>query len=189
MSCPGASDASSQSITLWVPDGPAFGDGRHETTQLCLQSVGALAPRTDGWRFLDWGSGTGILSIAAAKLGAARAVGVDIDEASNAIARANAVRNGVGDRVSFDATLPADAGRFELVVANILRGVLNDLAGEIASGVAGGGTLVLSGLVATDVPDVATRYASLLAGHRPEVYTRGEWRALVWRRVPARRNA
>lgn len=164
--------------TIVVQPGRAFGDGHHETTRLCVQAVGALAPRGRPWTFLDWGSGTGILSIAAAKLGAT-AVGIDIDDASNAAATRNAELSGVGDRMRFGRDDPG--GAHDLVVANILRDVLLVLADDIVRGVALGGTLVLSGLVSTDVPPITARYAPLLGGKRPEVYELGSWRALVWR--------
>lgn len=156
----------------------AFGDGQHETTRLCVQAVGALAPRGRAWTFLDWGSGTGILSIAAAKLGAT-AIGIEIDDDANAAATRNAALSGVADRVRFGHDDPG--GVHDLVVANILRDVLLALAGDIARGVVTGGTLVLSGLVSTDVPPITARYAPLLGGRRPEVYELSSWRALVWR--------
>ena len=162
--------------TIVVTPGRAFGDGHHETTQLCVQAVGALAPRGRPWTFLDWGSGSGILSIAAVKLGAT-AIGIDIDEDANRAAARNAELSGVN--ATFGRDLPP--GTFDLVVANILRDVLLALAEPITAGVAPGGTLVLSGLVSTDVPALTARYAKLLAGRRPEVYERGSWRALAWR--------
>ncbi len=160
--------------TIVVTPGRAFGDGHHETTQLCVQAVGALGPRDRPWTFLDWGSGSGILSIAAVKLGAT-AIGIDIDDDANVAAARNALLSGV------TATFGRDPvpGTFDLVVANILRDVLLALAEAIVANV--GGTLVLSGLVGTDVPAITARYAPLLAGRRPEVYERGSWRALVWR--------
>jgi ribosomal protein L11 methyltransferase len=78
-----------------------------------------------------------------------------------------------------DARTPAD-----FVVANILRPVLLSFARELASLLAPGGVLVLSGLVSTDVPEVSARYTPLLREKRPEVYEREEWRALVWRGPP-----
>lgn len=162
-------------IPILITPSVAFGDGSHETTCLCLQAVGALAPRDRAWRMLDFGSGTGVLAIGAVKLGA-RAVGVEISELAIAAARENARLNGV--EIAFVRSLPDE--RFDLVVGNILRGVLVDNASEVLHRVAEGGTLVLSGLASTDVPDVSARYAKE-TGRRPEVYERGEWRALVWR--------
>jgi ribosomal protein L11 methyltransferase len=159
----------------------AFGDGSHPTTSVSLQAVRALAPRgLQTWRTLDFGSGTGILSIAAALLGAT-AVGVEIDDAALAVSRENAELNGVGDRVSFVRSLDDAPGPFDLVVANILAGVLVTFADALVARLAANGALVLCGLVATDVPVVIASYSPKLDGRRPEIYERDEWRALVWR--------
>ena len=168
-------------VVIVLREGSAFGDGRHETTQLCLQAIAAFAPRTkQDWRMLDFGSGTGILSIGAAKLGAT-ALGIEIDADAIASATENAQLSSVEDRVSFAPALPPAHAAFDLVVANILRGVLVDVARELVACLAPAGTLVLSGLVSTDVPEVSASYASRLGGQRPEIYQRGEWRALAWR--------
>jgi ribosomal protein L11 methyltransferase len=79
------------------------------------------------------------------------------------------------------STRRSATGRFDLVVANILRAVLLEFAPALARLHARGGTLVLSGLVSTDVPEVSARYAALLGGVRPEVYEREDWRAVVRR--------
>lgn len=169
-------------VPILIEKSGAFGDGSHPTTLVCLQAVGALAPREGAlWSMLDFGSGTGVLAIGAAKLGARSAVGVEIDEEALATAARNAELNGVEGRVTFRRTLPE--ARYELVVANILRSVLVRFASEIAACVAAGGTLVLSGLTSTDVAEVSARYARELGDRRPEIYERGEWRALAWRAV------
>lgn len=132
---------------------------------------------------LDFGSGSGILSIAAAKLGAA-VEAVEISEPAIENARDNAERNSVDDKVQWSPSLDAIPGPFELVVANILRGVLLEFADQLVARVATEGRLVLSGLVSTDVPEVSVRYAFLLMS-RPEIYQRGEWRALCWHKARA----
>ncbi len=167
-------------VQLVIDPGPGFGDGLHETTQLCLQAIAALAPRKRDWRMLDFGSGSGILSIGAAKLGAV-VDAVEIDARAIEHAERNARVNGVSERIRHARTLDDTRGPFELVVANILRTVLLEHAIALVSGLADGGTLVLSGLVSTDVAPVGVRYAALLQGQRAEVYERGDWRALVWR--------
>jgi ribosomal protein L11 methyltransferase len=178
---PSAPDARTPGVLDVVIDpGPGFGDGTHPTTALCLQAIGALAPRGRPWTMLDFGSGSGVLSIAAARLGA-RVVGVEIDDQAISHAARNATLNGVADRVRVVRALADAGGPFDLVVGNILRAVLVGAAGELTARVAPGGTLVLSGLVSTDVPAVAAAYAARLGGARPEVYDRSEWRALVWR--------
>jgi ribosomal protein L11 methyltransferase len=166
-------------VSIVLKSGAAFGDGKHETTQLCLQAVAAFAPRpVRPWSLLDFGSGTGILSIAAARLGAT-AHGVEIDEASTALAEENVHLNALDGSITFTRSLPG--ATFDVVVANILRGVLVAAADDLVAHLAASGTLVLSGLVWTDVPAVSAVYAKRLGGRRPEIYERGEWRALAWR--------
>ncbi len=165
---------------LVISAGRGFGDGRHPSTQLCLQALLALAPRGRPFGVLDFGSGSGILSIAAARLGA-QADAVDNDPGAMAHARQNLQASGVADQVRLHADLTDARGPFDLVLANILRDVLLDFAEPLASRVVAGGSLVLAGLVSTDVPALSARYAALLGGHRPEVYEREVWRALVWR--------
>lgn len=171
-------------VCIALQPGPGFGSGAHETTQLCLQAIHAFHPRRRSWRLLDFGSGSGILSIAGAKLGA-EVHAVEIDEPAIAHAQANARMNGVSSQVRFTRTLEESTGRFELVVANILLSVLMAGAPALAARRAPDGVLVLSGLVATDVPAAIARYAPLLGGQRPDVYERGEWRALAWARARA----
>ncbi len=161
----------------------AFGDGRHPTTRMCLHAVRALAP-SPPFRMLDVGSGTGVLAILAAKRGASTAIGIEIDEAANRAATTNAMNNGVGERVTFGSSWPE--GAFELVVANILRGVLLALTHDILARVADGGTLVLSGLVSTDVPALVAAYAPHLGDARPEIFASEDWRTMVWRRASVR---
>ncbi|WP_437676959.1 50S ribosomal protein L11 methyltransferase [Sorangium sp. So ce131] len=172
-------DAEIDERTIVLGPSHAFGDGRHESTRMCLQALASFAPR-GGFRLFDVGSGTGILSIGAAKLGG-EAVGVDIDDAAIGIAEGNARRSGVEGRVSFATTWPD--GTFDIVVANILRDVLTALAPRVVARLAPTGTLILSGLVSTDVPEIVARYAPLLAGSRPEIFERNTWRTLVWRRT------
>ncbi|MGO9834029.1 MAG: 50S ribosomal protein L11 methyltransferase [Polyangiaceae bacterium] len=169
-------------VRLVIDPGPGFGDGTHETTQLCLQAIAALAPRTRPWRMLDFGSGSGILAIGAAKLGAV-VDAVEIDALTVAHGERNARANCVDDRIRHARTLEGTRSPFDFVVANILRSVLLEFGGALISRLAPAATLVLSGLVSTDVPEVSVHYASLLGDERPEVYERGDWRALVWRRV------
>ncbi|HEY3821544.1 MAG TPA: 50S ribosomal protein L11 methyltransferase [Polyangiaceae bacterium] len=171
---------------ILLEPGPGFGDGSHETTQVCLQALAALAPRTGSWRMLDFGSGSGILSIAAARRGAV-VDAVEIDALARAHGEQNAAANRVSERIRSVRTLGETRPPFDFVVANILRAVLLDHAGALVDCMAAGATLVLSGLVSTDVPEVSVAYAARLEGERPEVYERGEWRALVWRHFAGRR--
>ena len=172
--------AAPDAIALRLASGPGFGDGSHPTTQLCLQAVSAFARRDRPWRMLDFGSGSGVLSIAGALLGAS-VEAVEIDPAAIEHARANLAANGVEDRVRQHRTMEDVTGAFDLVVGNILRSVLLHFADDLAARRASGGALVLSGLVSTDVPEVIAAYAPRLGGARPEVYSQDEWRALAWR--------
>lgn len=170
-------------IGIIVKPGAGWGTGAHETTQLCLQAIAMMVPKHDpqsGWSLLDFGSGSGILSIGGARLGAC-VTAIEIDEEGIANAEENARLNGVGDRIQSARALEVKEERFDVVVANILRPILLDFAKSLCAHLAPGGTLILSGLVATDLPEVGTRYASFLSGRQPVIYKRGEWRALIWR--------
>jgi ribosomal protein L11 methyltransferase len=131
---------------------------------------------------LDFGSGSGILAIAAARLGA-KVDAIEIDPLAASHGERNALANAVADRVDHARTLGETRGAFDFIVANILRSVILDFADALTSRLAKQATLVLSGLVSTDVPEVSARYASQLGTQRPEVYERGDWRALVWRNL------
>ncbi len=126
----------------------AFGSGEHGSTRAAL----ALLERhlTPGDRMLDFGSGSGILAIAAARLGAAAAIGIEVDDESNPIAEANAARNDVADRVTFllgDAgDLGVLAGPAEVVCSNILRTVNTLLLPAIARALAPGGLVIFAGM-------------------------------------------
>jgi ribosomal protein L11 methyltransferase len=183
-STPGADEG--DEVRLVIDPGPGFGDGTHETTQLCLQAIATLAPRSRPWRMLDFGSGSGILAIGAAKLGAV-VDAVEIDALASAHGELNARANCVDDRIRHARTIEGTHGPFDFVVANILRAVLLGFADALVSRLTPGATLVLSGLVSTDVPQVIVRYGSLLGDERPEVYERGDWRAIVWRRALSKR--
>jgi ribosomal protein L11 methyltransferase len=163
--------------------GPGFGNGEHETTELCLQAIAALAPRqARTWQMLDFGSGSGVLAIAAAKLGA-WVDAIDIDPRALEHTASNADLNSVAGRIRCSPALACASGPFDMIVANILRSVLLEFARELVARLAPGGTLVLSGLVSTDVPEVIARYAAVLPNQRPHIHERGDWRALVWRTV------
>jgi ribosomal protein L11 methyltransferase len=143
-----------------INPGGAFGAGTHPTTSLLLE---AIAERLRGGEsVLDVGCGTGVLAIAAARLGATAAVGIDVDEAGVVATRANAERNGVGDRVTAKPTLLQDMeGSFDVIVANIGREVLVAMAPDLQRLLAPGGWIGLSGISPAQV--------SLLAAALPAV--------------------
>lgn len=142
-------------INIVMDPGMAFGTGSHPTTRLCLEWLTRTV--TPGVSLLDYGCGSGILGIVAARLGAAPVLGVDIDPHAVEASRANAERNGVAAEWR-DSTLPI-AGQFDMVVANILTNPLCVLAPAIASHVKPGGRLALSGVLAEQAQRVIDAYA------------------------------
>ena len=138
----------------------AFGGGTHPTTVACLGALAGLAPLT-GRRVLDLGSGTGILGIAAVRLGAAAALCVDVNPDAVASARRNGELNGVADRIAHRCGTAVDlAGEsFDLVVANIGGELLLDEAARIAPLAREGGRLLLSGLLRGYADDLVAAYA------------------------------
>lgn len=131
----------------------AFGSGEHATTKGCLRAISDLAKRKKIRRVLDLGCGSGILSIGAARAWPARVLASDIDADSADLARENVRRNGLAARIAVRASagfakLGPTHARYDLVLANILARPLTQLASRLASAVAPGGTLVLSGLLA-----------------------------------------
>jgi ribosomal protein L11 methyltransferase len=146
-------------VTLDLDPGRAFGTGSHASTRLCLRELDKIERRVA--RFLDVGSGSGILSIAAAKLHpAATGVALDVDPIAVDAARENLERNGVSARVSVgDQPLEALDGVFDLVLANIQADVLEALAPSLAARVGGGGLAVLSGLLTPQTSGIAAIYA------------------------------
>ncbi|MGL5122533.1 MAG: 50S ribosomal protein L11 methyltransferase, partial [Plesiomonas shigelloides] len=137
--------------------GLAFGTGTHPTTALCLEWLDGLD--LVGKTVVDFGCGSGILAIAALKLGAARAVGIDIDPQAITASRDNAERNGVSDRL--ELYLPKDQPQDllgDVVVANILAGPLRELAPLISVLPKSGGHLGLSGILESQAESVADAY-------------------------------
>ncbi|HSP19136.1 MAG TPA: 50S ribosomal protein L11 methyltransferase [Myxococcaceae bacterium] len=115
-------------VALTIEPKMAFGTGDHPTTALCLGAVEAFCTAHPGSSVLDVGTGTGVLALMARKLGAARVVGVDNDPMSVTLAQENAALNGIAGVELSGAPLDAVAGRFDLVVANILANTLVELA-------------------------------------------------------------
>lgn len=148
-------------INIELDPGMAFGTGSHPTTRLCLEWLcEAVVP---GCSVLDYGCGSGILGIAAAKLGAGEVLGIDIDEKAVDAARDNAARNHADMRLQHSAVPLGDA--FDLVVANILTNPLCVLAPAIAARVAPGGRVALSGVLETQAAQVIEAWAPYIALH------------------------
>lgn len=169
-------------IPLTIDPGMAFGTGSHATTRLCLQAVAELVPE-NAQKVLDVGTGSGILAIAAALLGARKVIGCDIDAQACATAAENAEINGVADRVVItDLPLEKIAGTFDLVIANILAEENIRLAEQLCSHTADGGCLVLSGILADKADMVRAAFDPRMAA-APRVTYQDEWTCLVYHRV------
>jgi len=162
-----------EAMVLVLDPGMAFGTGSHPTTRLCLEWLeGNVTP---GLSVLDYGCGSGILAIAAARLGASEVVGVDIDEQAVIASRSNAERNGVSAR--FQGSGRELNGQFDLVVANILANPLKVLAPAICGHVRRGGRLALSGILSEQTGDLIAAYAPYLPLHLAD--TRDGWVCLA----------
>ncbi|MGI8560948.1 MAG: 50S ribosomal protein L11 methyltransferase [Luteimonas sp.] len=163
------------SATVRLDPGLAFGSGTHPTTALCLRWLDALAGdgALRGKTVLDFGCGSGILALAALKLGAAGAVGIDNDPQALLATRDNAERNGVAEALS--VYLPDDAPEtsYPVVVANILASALDALADTLAARVAPGGRIALSGVLDGQQASLLLRYAAWFDDLRVEVD--GDW--------------
>jgi ribosomal protein L11 methyltransferase len=169
-----------ETVEVVLDPGMAFGTGTHPTTALCLAALAELVAARPGARVLDVGTGSGLLAIAAAKLGAREVVATENDPVALAVAGENAERNGVALALRGDPPerIP---GRFDVVVANILANTLVELAPGLAERVAPGGTLLLSGILAGQEEEVRAAYlARGLAGC--EDRADAEWRLLRLRR-------
>jgi ribosomal protein L11 methyltransferase len=144
-------------VVLDLDPGLAFGTGTHPTTALCLQWLDGHPPR--GRTVLDFGCGSGILAIAALKLGAAHALGTDIDDQALWASRENAVRNGVAERLALYRPEALPDTPVDLLLANILANPLIQLAPRLAALVRPGGQLLLSGILAEQADAVMAAYA------------------------------
>jgi ribosomal protein L11 methyltransferase len=170
-----------QSLVIRLDPGLAFGTGLHPSTRLCCAALEDLVQPGD--RVLDVGTGSGILAIAAVRLGASRVLGLDIDPVAVRVAGENVALNDVADIVQVQHGTVQDSkfnqtGIWDLVVANILAPVIIDLAPGLAAGLAPGGRLIVSGIIADQAEAVTTALAAAglaVVGRRQE----GDWVALI----------
>jgi ribosomal protein L11 methyltransferase len=166
-------------VVIEVDPQMAFGTGEHATTRGCLRLLDSVL--LPGDRVLDVGSGSAILAIAAVRLGAAEAVAVEYDPDANLNARENLAHNGVAERVRLieamaDPALLAGLGRFDLVLANILSGVIRPLLPALRDslGASPEGRLIVSGILRSEAAEVTA--AAQAAGFRVErVDEEDEW--------------
>ena len=169
-------------VVITIDPGMAFGTGHHPTTRMCLELLESHVQPGD--RVLDLGCGSGILSIAAAKLGAAEVFGLEIDPIAVSVAECNLRENGVKDSVRTDeATLPhpkAESDGYDLLVANVSAKVITELADHIVGVVRSGGTLIFSGILDKQQTEVIERMVAL-GVQFDEGLTDADWVALVGR--------
>lgn len=169
-------------VIVELDPGMAFGTGTHGTTRLCLEALAALFDSpSPPLSVLDVGTGSGILAIAAAALGAQRVLACDIDPEACRVAAENARHNGVSDRMEVTGRPLAQlAGKFDLVLANILAEENIRLAGELVGRLAPGGALVLSGILREKEEAVAAAFAAF-ALNGPQITRQEEWSCLLYR--------
>ncbi|MEI8311557.1 MAG: 50S ribosomal protein L11 methyltransferase, partial [Verrucomicrobiota bacterium] len=168
---------------LWIPAGMAFGTGEHATTATCLRLLCDVAKSLpEGWRAMDAGTGSGILGIAAEKLGAAAVEAFDFDPTCVRIARENARNNGCR-RIKItkaDAQKLASFHRADIVLANLFSDLLIASAPGFARKISRGGWLIFSGVLRKQAEEVCGRLVSL-GFEAPRVIARGKWCAGVAR--------
>lgn len=168
-------------LVLRLDPGAAFGTGTHPTTAMCLRAMERLV--RPGMTVFDVGTGSGILAIAAAKLGAAAVRAVDYDRTAVRVARENVCANGVQDVVTLGESdlFSALSGRAELVTANLVADLVIRLLPELGARLSPGGALLASGIIAGRAAEV--RAAAEAHGFTAaEEYEEKEWRAMVLRR-------
>ncbi|WP_047044791.1 50S ribosomal protein L11 methyltransferase [Vibrio mexicanus] len=159
-------------VNVMLDPGLAFGTGTHPTTALCLEWLEGLD--LSGKTVIDFGCGSGILAIAAIKLGAEKVIGIDIDPQALLASKDNAERNGVAEQL--EVFLPQDQPEgliADVVVANILAGPLRDLSGIIKGLVKPNGVLAMSGVLDTQAEDVANYYRDEM--HIEPIKELNEW--------------
>jgi ribosomal protein L11 methyltransferase len=177
--------ATNRPVLLRMNPGAGFGTGTHETTQLCLEAIGRFSGLKLG-QVLDFGSGSGILSIALALLGA-QVDAVEIDPLAMSNAQENAKLNPVEGAITWMAALPESSvgpgssppKQYSVIVANILRPVLVEYAEQLMARLQPGGQFILSGLIESDVPVVLEKYARFSRAGSVTVQAKGEWRAII----------
>ncbi|NQV87139.1 MAG: 50S ribosomal protein L11 methyltransferase [Woeseiaceae bacterium] len=169
---------------VYLDPGLAFGTGTHATTALCLEWLDGLS--LEGKTLLDYGCGSGILAIAALKLGCSSAVGMDIDPQACTATRQNAIDNGVAKNLEVLGSASEIKGEFDVIVANILAGPLALFAESITSTLRGRGMLALSGVLCEQADDVMAAYKPWIE-FDPPVFRKQDGQ--IWSRLSGKRRA
>ncbi|MEM6986595.1 MAG: 50S ribosomal protein L11 methyltransferase [Pseudomonadota bacterium] len=164
-------------VNVQLDPGLAFGTGTHPTTALCLRHLAETPPR--GLSVVDYGCGSGVLAVAALKLGAARVWATDLDDQALEATRSNAQLNGVLDGLCVTQPSGEPEWAADLLLANILHGPLVALRDTLVQRVKQGGTVVLSGVLSEQVETLQLAYCDLLT--EIEVATEGDWSRLSGR--------
>jgi len=177
--------ATGRETVIEIDPGMAFGTGQHPSTSMCLEAMEEilLKDRTfQKWRVLDVGTGTGILGISAAKLGALSVMCVDIDDQAVEIAHKNVAVNHVGDRVVIvNSDVSKIKGTFELIVANLTAETLIKIKSHLVKMMEKGGYLVISGIIEKNRQDVEKAFTrDDLISHR--VIADKEWACYVYKK-------
>lgn len=167
-----------EELIIELDPGMAFGTGTHETTIMCIEILEKYVRK--GYRVYDIGTGSGILSIAAAKLGAREVIGVDLDELSVRVSRENVKSNGVDNVVKTKAgnLLEAVEGKADIIVSNIIAEVIVDLINSIESYLSESGIFIASGII-TEKVDMVTDALEKNDFQVLEVKIMGDWAAIV----------
>jgi ribosomal protein L11 methyltransferase len=171
------------SRTIYIPANLAFGTGEHATTAGCLRLLADIAPKTGDWEFLDAGTGTGILAIAASRLGASRVLAFDFDATAIRVAKTNAQLNKAEGLKLFRADVLdySPDGRFDVVTANLYGDLFRKAASKLWAAIKPEGRLIISGLMRDQV-EQATEKIDKLRGQIEIKRTRGKWVTMLARR-------
>jgi ribosomal protein L11 methyltransferase len=184
--------ATGKGLPLLIPSGMAFGTGDHATTARCLQLlVEAAAPlRAAGgkWSMIDLGCGSGILALAAEKLGAGKILGCDFDEACVRISKENALLNNLPLARFLKADVlrwkpPGKKGTYDIVAANLYSTILTAASAMIVEAIQPSGVLILSGILAVEEKTIVDTFSSL---RHVKTLKRGKWAAIMLRKVGGR---
>jgi len=170
-------------IPIIIDPGMVFGTGHHETTRTCLSMIEKIARVTSKRRFLDIGTGTGILAIGASRLGFEQVTAVDIDPLAVDAARRNAVANGLTNIEVLEGTIQAVSARFDVIAANLLVEILTGIAPELSDRLEPGGRAILSGLLIGQEEDVIRAMASSGLTFQEKIID-GKWVSLVMAKQP-----
>lgn len=161
-------------VTIHLDPGLAFGSGGHETTLLCMRAIEKVVKEKQITSMLDVGCGSGVLSILGRKLGVRKVVGIDVDELAIVSSKENASQNELDD-IDFSTTpLSSVTETYDLIVANIISSVLDSLMDDIKKKLNPNGTLILSGLLGSELREFKERHD--LQNFKEEVL--GEWGVL-----------